>query len=78
MAKSVKGVKITTQAKDMLKSGYWMYKDGSSFWGVGVMRGAETPILTTREIHKAETVAEKLEWYKEANEANEANERNKS
>ena len=45
--------------------GYWMYSDGSSYWGISLYRRAEElPIETNKEMHSNENLAEKLEWYK--------------
>ena len=33
--------------------GYYMYKDGTSHWGIGVHRGDECPILISKELHNA-------------------------
>jgi hypothetical protein len=46
------------------KQTYWMYKDGSSYWGVGLYRhGVELPIETTKEIHNEADESIKIKWY---------------
>lgn len=37
---------------EIAKSGYWMYADGSSYWGVGLYKGNETPFEITKEMHQ--------------------------
>jgi hypothetical protein len=46
------------------KTGYWLYKNGSSFWGIGVQKSTEIPIPCTKELHK-KTVEDKIKFYKE-------------
>ena len=46
--------------------GYWMYKDGSSSWGIGIMRGSEVPIICPEEVHRNPNVEEKIAWHKDA------------
>ena len=31
--------------------GYWMYADGSSYWGVSLFRGEELPVKITQKRH---------------------------
>ena len=37
--------------KNKSNYGYWMYADGSSYWGIGVHKGMECPLQTTKELH---------------------------
>ncbi len=46
------------------KHDYYMYKDGYSYWGVGLYRGDELPISCPVDIHKS-TIEEKITWYEE-------------
>ena len=64
MAKKEKEVKLSV-------NGYFMYKDGVSRWGAGLMRGEEKPIRIVMktekeviEMHK-NPIAEKIKWYEE-------------
>jgi len=41
-----------------------MYADGISRWGIGVMKGNETPILVPIEIHNADEET-KLKFYQD-------------
>ena len=52
-------VKGADTAKPQAKSGYWMYKDGHSYWGIGIMRRQEVPVMISKEQH-AMTKDEKL------------------
>ena len=48
--------------------GYWMHKDGSSSWGIGIMKGREVPISISKEIHELDSLTElteKLGCYEE-------------
>jgi len=55
--------KIKDEVKES-KQTYWMYSDGSSYWGVGLYRhGVELPIETTKEIHNEVNKNIKIEWY---------------
>ena len=59
--------------------GYFMYKDGTSRWGVGVMKGTERAIRITmpddeegklvKAMHHNPNIDEKLAWYKKESEA---------
>ena len=54
--------KTISKPKERGEIGYWMYADGSSNWGIGIMHGREVPLKTTKEIHNANT-EEKMAWY---------------
>lgn len=56
MAKQVAPVQVKESAHS-----YWLYEDGSSFWGTGVWHG-EWPVRITEELHK-KSVEEKKIWY---------------
>jgi hypothetical protein len=60
--------------EDGSRQGYWMYEDGSSYYGVGIMRNGEIPMNIPEEVHKTvvedepivwKSVEEKLAWRKE-------------
>ena len=57
-------MKKETNQVDKAAHGYYMYADGTSRWGIGVMRGNETPILVPTEIHNADE-EKKLQFYKD-------------
>lgn len=45
------------------KHGYWVYSNGSSFWGLGVNLHNEIPLECPVEVHKEVDVAKKAEWH---------------
>jgi hypothetical protein len=57
-------MKNETIQVDKTAHGYYMYADGTSRWGIGVMRNGETPILVPIEIHNADE-EKKLQFYKD-------------
>jgi hypothetical protein len=46
------------------KSGYFLYEDGMSFWGLNTLRFSNYGVEITDELHK-KPVDEKITWYKE-------------
>lgn len=60
----------TTVGKDA-GHGYWMYKDGYSYWGIGLYRNFERPLKTTEELHRGEIEA-KVKWHNETSKQIEA------
>ena len=59
-----KGKSSVTEAK-VDDHGYWMYSDGVSRWGIGLMRNGEAPLKTTEMMHKTSFIDTKIEWHKE-------------
>lgn len=43
------------QAKEEAAQGYWMYSDGSAYWGIALYRNGETPwaVPTAKEVETA-------------------------
>ena len=46
------------------KSGFYLYDDGASYWGINVLRFGKAGVEIAEELHK-KTVDEKLSWLKE-------------
>ena len=46
---------------DTTKHGYWMYADGSSYWGIPLLRGHERPIKISKDRHAEQNVEKKLD-----------------
>ena len=45
--------------------GYWMYKNGYSYWGICIMKGCnELPVKINADLH-AKNIDEKIQWYQE-------------
>ena len=49
--KSMGQGKKSNVEKNDTQHGYWQYKDGSSYWGIGIMKGHEVPVKITKEQH---------------------------
>ena len=43
--------------------GYWMYKDGYSYWGIGLYKENDTCYRATEKLHKSDNLTAKLRWY---------------
>ena len=58
-------IRIKQQEKvEEIQAKYNMYKDGSSYWGIGLYRNGEIPIETNEDVHKDSlTIADKVDWY---------------
>ena len=41
---SAAGKVSSGKSREKSKHGYWIYKDGSSYWGIGIMKGGEVPL----------------------------------
>ena len=46
------------------KSGYFLYADGMSFWGLNILRLGNYGVEITDELHK-KPVDEKIAWFKD-------------
>ena len=65
MSKSVKGMSGQSGiAVDVSPSGFYLYEDGVSYWGMNLLRFNKSGVLITEELHK-EPTDKKLAWYKE-------------
>ena len=58
--KSMGQGKKSNVEKNDTQHGYWQYKDGSSYWGIGIMKGHEVPVKITQEEHKETATKAKL------------------
>lgn len=47
---------------DGLESGYWLYSDGWTVWGIAILRNGEKPIKIDQQTFK-ETIEKRLEHY---------------
>jgi hypothetical protein len=50
---------------DETPSGYWLYEDGRSFWGVNVVRFGKFGIKISEALHKSEDVEARKAHYAE-------------
>ena len=63
--------KVSVKRKRTSDSGYWLYDNGKSHWGIYLVKHGKHPIKTVKVIHNARTKL-KLKWYK-ASQASRAN-----
>lgn len=65
--KAKSGTRVTKVVADELMPGYYVYSDGSSEWGCGMIKKGETPLRITddnaKEIHVS-SVEDKKAWHK--------------
>lgn len=64
MAKSIKGMVASAVETEQSDSGFYLYDDGASFWGINLIRFGNAGVKITEELHK-KTADEKLAWLKE-------------
>lgn len=56
--------KVASSTTKETGAGYFIYKDGSSAWGVGILKNNEIPLRGTKELHQG-SVADRIAWHKE-------------
>jgi len=49
MANSKLGKNKQSNSAEQSKHGYWKYKDGYSYWGIGLYRKLELPVEISKE-----------------------------
>ena len=57
--------KLTKQQQEDTGHGYWMYRDGYSYWGLALYRENDLPIECTKAWHDNPDTKAKQGWYAE-------------